>query len=235
MAIIGITTYRSNDHQYYLPERYVQFVRSVGGMPVLLPPGDDPPEQVLALVDGLILAGGGDIDPALYQQEAHTSLDRVDIVRDTFELALARLALRQQTPILGICRGMQVLTVAGGGDLIQHVPDIFGTSVAHQTPQHTPCDHPVTVDPHSRLVDLLGTTSATITSYHHQAARSLPSGWRPVAHAPDGLIEAAESTTHPWMIAIQWHPELTYDQPHHQRLMRAFVSAAARRDPPDGA
>ncbi len=228
MTIIGITTY-GRDDKFYLPPAYVDAVRSVGAVPVLLPPGEQQLPGMLEMVDGLILAGGGDIDPALYGGSGHPTIYLTDQERDTFELTLTRLALERHIPTLGICRGLQVMTVASGGDLVPHVPDEFGSEVLHRYDQHSPISHPVRVASGSRLEAIMGTVELEIASHHHQAARSVPHGWRVAAHAPDGLIEALEHEAHPWMIGLQWHPELNFRQTYHQRLLHDLVACAAQR------
>ncbi len=225
---IGITTYgRDERGRFCLPGAYVDAVRQAGGVPLLLPPGEPQPERVLEVVDGLILAGGGDLDPTWYGGEVHPTLYLIDPERDRFELHLARAVVERGVPVLGICRGSQVLNVAWGGDLVPHLPEDEQVPVRHRLPGRVPTDHAVRVDPHSRLAAVLGEGELTVRSWHHQAVRRVAPGWRAVAWAPDGVVEAVEFGGHPWAFGVQWHPELTQDQTPHRRLFDALVRAAA--------
>lgn len=226
---IGITTYgRDDQDRFCLPAAYVDAVRRAGGVPVLLPPGEPHPERLLEVVDGLILAGGGDIDPAAYGGAPHPALYLVDAERDQFELRLARAAVDGHVPVLGICRGCQVLNVAWGGDLVVHLPEGDEAPVRHRMPPRVPTDHPVRVEPTSRLASILGETEVWARSWHHQAVHRVVPPWRPVAWAPDGVVEAVESEEHPWAVGVQWHPELSPDSGPHRRLFEALVRAAAQ-------
>lgn len=226
-ALIGITTAGQLDTRLFsIRGDYVEAVRQAGGLPVLLPPGEPDPAAILDRVDGLILSGGGDIDPALYNGQPHATVYNVDQQRDLFELALAKLVMKTDIPVLGICRGLEVLVVAGGGTLIPHLPDEFGEAIAHRTHQTRPSEHQVHISPDSRLASVIGVTEPNIVSWHHQAVRTVPAGWRTVAWASDGVIEALEHEHHPWAIALQWHPELSLHDPQQQRIFQAFIAAA---------
>jgi putative glutamine amidotransferase len=225
--IIGITTYgRDKSGNYYLPAEYVEAVRKAGGVPILLPPGKSNPEQIVELVDGLIFSGGGDIDPARYDGTSHRSIERVDPERDAFELALAKIVLQKSTPVLGICRGAQLLNVASGGDLMAHVPDKIGLKVLHRGENGGETEHIVRLVQESRLAQIIGAPELSVVSKHHQAPCNVPSGWQIAAQSPDGLIEALEREKHPWMISVLWHPELSLNDPKHQQIFQAFVEAA---------
>lgn len=228
--IIGITTYsRSEAGEFYLPGAYVDAVRMYGGTPVLLPPSQPDPDRLLDLLDGLVFSGGGDIDPLLYNGSAHPMIYLVDEERDQFELALAKAALNKPLPVLGICRGMQLLNVASGGSLVAHVPDVYGDRILHRLDNpRRPTQHAVQVTPHSRLAQVLGTCSIHVVSWHHQALKMVAPGWQVVGQAEDGLVEAIEHQQHPWMLGVQWHPEMSPDDPVHQRLFQALVEVAAR-------
>jgi putative glutamine amidotransferase len=229
--LIGITTPSQGETRLYcVRSEYVDAVRLAGGVPILLPPGE--PEEsafILERVDGLMLSGGGDIDPVFYQGAPHPMIYSVDSKRDRFEYALAQLALATDIPLLGICRGLEMLVVASGGTLVSHVPDEFGEATRHRTHQSLPSEHCVQIAPESRLAKVIGTKEATIFSWHHQAASTVPLGWRVTAQAPDGVIEALEHEHHPWAIALQWHPELSINDPQQQRIFQAFVEAAHTR------
>jgi putative glutamine amidotransferase len=227
--LIGITTYsRSEAGEFTLPGAYVDAVQLAGGCPVLLPPIQADPAPILAALDGLIFAGGGDIDPQVYGGEHHHTIYLVDEERDTFELALAQQVLRSSIPTLGICRGMQLLSVASGASLIPHVPDVYGDTITHRLDHpRRPTEHPTQIQSNSRLATLLDTTNITVVSWHHQAVKTVPEGWNSAAHAADGLVEAVEHATHPWLFGVQWHPELSPADPAHQRLFQGLMQAAA--------
>ncbi len=235
--LIGITTYgRNAENEFTLPAEYVEAVRRAGGIPVLIPAGETQVDDLLARLDGLILSGGGDVDPALYAGSKHREIYMVDPERDGAEVAMARRVAGDGTPTLCICRGIQVLNVALGGTLVEHLPDEVGEVVTHRNPPpgHAQISshalHPLTVDGASRLADILGLSVIEPASWHHQAVRRLADGLRVVAQAEDGTIEAAESTEHPWLVAVQWHPEITAaDDPAQQRIFDAFVEAAREK------
>jgi putative glutamine amidotransferase len=180
-------------------------------------------------VDGLVFTGGGDLDPVTYNGAPHPKVYGVDSERDASELALAKLALMADKPVLGICRGLEVLMVASGGDLVQHVPDEFGETILHRQELLIPAEHRVHILPDSQLASMIGTTEISVVSWHHQAVRTAPLGWRVVAKAPDGVIEALEHEDHPWGFALQWHPELSPADPLHLRIFEAFIVAAHER------
>lgn len=230
--VIGITTYgRDERGRYTLPGEYVDAVERAGAVPVLIPPAPRHAARYLELVDGVVLAGGGDIDPAHYRGAPHDSSYGVDTSRDALELELARRIVERRAPTLAICRGLQVLNVALGGTLIEHLPAVVGEDVLHRAPPREPTPHAVAITPGSRLAAIAGTTECAPMSWHHQAVRTLAPGLEVVARAPDGTIEAVEMRAHPWLIAVQWHPELTAAQdPAQQRLFDALVGAAQGRD-----
>ncbi len=229
--VIGITSYgRDDNRRFGLPAEYVDAVRRAGGLPVILPPGEEAVAQVLSLLDGIILSGGGDIAPEFYGGTRHATNYLVDLERDSSEIALARSLVTQDMPLLGICRGTQVINVALGGTLIEHLPDVVGEAVLHRAPPRVPVDHAVAIDPDSRLASVVGGSQLSAASWHHQAIRQPGTGLHVVAHAPDGTIEAVEIPEHPWLIAVQWHPELTAAaDPVQQRLFDGLVEAARRR------
>jgi putative glutamine amidotransferase len=231
--VIGITTYgRDERGRYTLPSEYVSAVERAGGVPVLIPPLPAHAQRYLALVDGFVLAGGGDLDPRQYGGNTHETLYNVDPQRDALELELARRIVERRQPALAICRGLQVVNVALGGTLIEHLPAVVGESVLHRAPPREPTPHPVRLKPGSRLAGLVGTEECTPLSWHHQAVRTLAPGFEAVATAPDGTIEAIELTGHPWLLAVQWHPELTAQRdPAQQRLFEALIAAVRQNRP----
>ena len=228
--VVGITTYltRATFGAWELdaalvPADYVRAVTRAGGVPVLVPPVADAVDTLDA-VDGLIFSGGSDIDPELYGAEAHAETVGVVRERDDFELALMREALARDMPILAICRGSQVLNVALGGDLEQHVPDRVGTNVHKETPGVF-AEHDVDVLPETRLSSILGDRH-DVRSHHHQGFASLGSGLRESARAPDGTAEALEDPDRRFTLGVLWHPEAGEDMALFETLVR---EAAAYR------
>jgi putative glutamine amidotransferase len=215
---------------------YVEGVAEAGGVPVVLPPvvGVRGAEALLEGMDGLLLSGGSDLDPGYYGEKPVPELGVTIPERDAFEMALLEHALRRKIPILGICRGMQVLNVALGGTLYQDLPSQMDHMVLlghrQETPKWQPT-HEVEVDGGSKVAEILGADELKVNSYHHQAIKELASGLVAVAHAPDGVIEAVESgdLSKRWVIGVQWHAEAMRDAgPVHRRLFEAHVSAAER-------
>ena len=230
--LVAIATHgRNHRGSFELPCEYVEAIRCVGGLAVLLPPGLKEAKHVLCHVDALMLIGGGDVDATLYGVDSGASLEDVDRLRDASELELVRHALSVGLPTLGICRGAQVINVALGGTLHPHLLDVFGRSVSHRDEDGGATRHPVEVDPHSELNHILGTQVCEPASWHHQCINALARGLSPVAWSPDGVLEAfAGAPPHRWLYGVQWHPELTCSTDRAQRrLFGALVNAAQRR------
>lgn len=206
---------------------YLEALERSGALPVVVPPlQEEALDDLLDAVDGLLLSGGPDIDPAAYGEPPHPCLGPTEPRLDAFELELAQAADRRGTPLLAICRGAQLLNVARGGTLIQHLPDTVGTRIAHR--QRDAADaltHAVELDPHSRLADVLGWTEGRVNSFHHQAVDALGHGLHVTARAPDGVIEAFEAPDRPFLLAVQWHAEYLVGWPQHAPLFEAFVDA----------
>ncbi|MDH3377128.1 MAG: gamma-glutamyl-gamma-aminobutyrate hydrolase family protein [Gammaproteobacteria bacterium] len=230
-ALIGVTTYgRSEDGKFSLPGDYIDAVRRAGGIPVLLPPGEAQRDALFDRLDGLVLAGGGDIAPAEYGSAGHATIYMVDPERDASELYLAKRAVDAQLPTLAICRGLQIVNVAYGGTLHENVSDQYGESVVHRAPPRHATPHRVRVNANSRLAAVTRDTEFTCQSWHHQAVKNLAADFEPAAHADDGLIEAIESPRFPHLLCVQWHPELTAaEDPIQQRLFKQLVVDAQQR------
>lgn len=226
--LIGITTYGlSADDEYHLPRGYVDSVRRAGGYAILIPPGDIRPLAVLARLDGIIMAGGGDICPTRYGGKGHESIYSIDVQRDESELTLVREALSMQIPMLAICRGLQVLNVALGGTLHPHVPDVYGDTELHRAPPRLPVTHTAYLEPGSQLADLMQSGTVECVSWHHQAVDRLANRCRVAARARDGLIEAIELVDRTDVQAVQWHPELSSQRDEQQqRLFDNLVKQA---------
>ena len=211
---------------------YTAALRAAYGIPLLLPADRaDEADTILERVDGLILTGGGDVDPSIYGREPQPSIAGSDIDRDRFEIQLVRAARERAVPVLAICRGLQVANVACGGDLVTDIPSGVPGEVGHRAgePGHL-ATHRVRLDPGSRLVRLVGDGTAQVNSSHHQAARRIGQGLRAVAWAPDGVIEAIESDSDRWwLLGVQWHPEQPpREEPAAWRPFQGLVDAAAR-------
>jgi putative glutamine amidotransferase len=225
--LIGITTCNRNlKGDVSLPSAYIDMLQDAGATIVLLPP-QAKPESLIKCLDGLIIAGGGDICPQFYGGNYHSELSNFNEERDIFELVLAEAAIEKRIPVLGICRGMQVLAVASGVGLIAHIPDVYGDSVIHRSCySRCPVKHRVDVRPNSLLSNLIGTTVIHPISWHHQAIQAVPMGWQLAAESEDGLIEAIEHLHHPWLVAVQWHPELSAQDTSSKKLFQAMVQAS---------
>lgn len=209
----------------HLDRNYSRAVTAGGGFPVLLPPDADP-EEVLQRFAGLVLTGGGDLDPHYYGEEPASGLGSVSPERDWFEIRLARLFLAAGKPILGICRGLQVLVVAAGGSLYQDLP--AGAIQHYQRAPREHRSHGIRLSGDSTLAGVLGGTEFRVNSFHHQAVRDLPAGFRAVGFSPDGIIEAVEATEGPFL-GVQWHPEdLFAERPEAAALFRYFVERVGR-------
>ena len=212
-----------------LPQQYVSAVRAAGGRPVLLaPPEPEAPEEILAPFDALLLAGGGDVDPASYGGNARDEVYGVDPVRDELELGLARAAATRGLPTLCICRGMQVANVAFGGTLVEHLPAVEGVG-RHGEPLGKAVTHQVLLEPGSTIRGVMGEDRVAGASHHHQGLDRVGDGLIPVGRSDDGLIEAVERPDG-WFIGVQWHPEETFEtDPAQQALFAGLVERAAAR------
>lgn len=215
--------------------RYLEAVLATGGLPIILPPTLAPRDARELFNDcaGLLLTGGEDIDPALYAALPHPRLGTTDRRRDDNELALIEAARARRIPVLGICRGIQILNVAFGGTLWQDLPSERPGSVVHdQRDPRGARTHAVEVSVGSRLSEILGGGRHEVNSLHHQGIRRLGEGLAAVASSPDDLIEAVESTDRSeWLLGVAWHPEeLVGDsESADRRLFASFISAAASR------
>ena len=234
--LIGITTYITPAkwgawelEAALIPVDYVRAVERAGGRALLVPPSEDGVEETLQALDGLLFSGGSDLDPDLYDQEPHDETSGVHEQRDRAELALLEAALQRDMPVLAICRGSQVLNVARGGDLVQHLPDVVGDEKHKHTPGSY-ADHDVTVEDGTRLASLLG-DRAPVKSHHHQGIGRIGEGLRIAAHAEDGTVEAVEDPGRRFAVGVLWHPEAGDDARLFEELVReAEYYRAARND-----
>jgi len=229
-AVIGITLGDGDRPGYHsMRADYVRAVERSGAVPVVLPSlAPEHAEALLDRLDGLLLSGGVDVDPALYGQPQHPKLGRVDRERDDFELALTRHALRRDLPLLAICRGQQVLNVATGGTLIQDLASELEGAVTHEAPgRRTRRSHPVEVLAGSKLSEILGPGPLSVNSFHHQAIDRLGEGLTVSGSCPeDGVIEAVEMKDRSFVLGVQWHPESFWNEPvGFQVLFEAHAAA----------
>jgi putative glutamine amidotransferase len=234
IPLIGVSTYVAHAAwgswertAAVLPESYYELVGAAGGRPLLLPPLKTAPAgpgfgaaEVIAALDGLILTGGGDVDPAAYGETATPQVGGVDPVRDGSEQALLAAALAVDMPVLAICRGLQILNISRGGTLHQHLPDVVGHDGHRQAPSVFG-EVKVTTTPNSTTAAIFG-ASVTVLCSHHQSIDRLGSGLTPTAVADDGVVEAVELSGSPFVVGVQWHPEEGGDQ----RPFDALVEAA---------
>jgi putative glutamine amidotransferase len=229
LPVIGITGYSAraawgawDAEAVLLPRPYVEAVARAGAAPVVLPPLPGVVAAALPRLDGLIVAGGPDVEPVRYGEEpgVHTQPPNRD--RDESELLLLTEAIDAGMPVLGICRGMQLLNVLRGGTLHQHLPDVVGADT-HAPKIGSYARHPVSVKPGTKLAEILGRTHVgEVPTYHHQGVDLLGAGLLPTAWAPDGTLEAVEDPDLPFCIGVQWHPEAGDDP----SLFRGLVGAA---------
>jgi putative glutamine amidotransferase len=209
----------------------IQAVAEAGGLPVLVPISidDEALRGIYERLDAVLLPGGGDMRPNIYGADAHPLTDNIDDARDHVEVNLTRWAVDDDLPVLGICRGHQVVNVALGGTLIQDVPSEIGSDISHNvTVPRDSRPHEVNIDPSSRLASILGTTTIAVNSLHHQSVGVAAPDTRVTAYSPDGVVEALEMPQKKFVLSVQWHPEDLYrDDPAMKRLFKAFVEAAA--------
>jgi putative glutamine amidotransferase len=235
--IIGVTGYADRSARppnipvFAIARTYVRAVQLGAGAPLIIPPYLEPDLLRGAFdgLDGLILSGGGDIHPASFGETDRGLLWQVDERRDQVELSLARWALKEKLPVLAICRGIQTLNVAAGGTLIQDIPTQTSSTLSHSCVAGRPLPtvaHTVSVDPDSRLADLIGPGEVGVNSAHHQAVKDVGDELIVVARAPDGIIEALEAPDHPFCVAVQWHPEAMVESaPAMRSLFDGLIKA----------
>jgi putative glutamine amidotransferase len=226
--VIGITTYVTparwsnwDLEASLIPHDYVRAVEKAGGRPLLVPPSENGLEETLDALDGIIFSGGSDLDPEHYGAEAHPETSGIHEERDRAELELMKAALARDMPVLGICRGSQVLNVARGGNLHQHLPEIVGHEGHKNDPAGEFIDHDVAIEPETTLGKILGERYA-VKSHHHQGLDTVGEGLRVTAHAEDGAVEAVEDPQRRFALGVLWHPEAGDDV----KLFEALVEQA---------
>jgi putative glutamine amidotransferase len=235
--LIGIPTFHDTTLPDKLPQRfamsrpYITALSAAGAAPILIPLALDEAtlRTLFDRIDGLFLAGGGDLDPSCYHQGVYEKTEGIDPLRDEAEMILARWALSEGKPILGVCRGAQALNVAAGGTLFQDIQDFIPAAIRHQYYPEFPREyvaHGIETVGDTRLAEILG-ERANINSFHHQAIDRVAPGFSVSAYAPDGVIEAIERPDDRFTVAVQWHPEsLVSTDAGMMRLFQAFIRAA---------
>jgi putative glutamine amidotransferase len=225
--VVGITTYVEQAAwgpwrlpAALIPYDYVRAIEHAGARPLLVPPSEEGVEETLDAVDGILFSGGADLDPEVYGAEAHPETNGVRPERDSAEIALLEAALARDMPVLAVCRGVQVMNVARGGDLVQHLPDVVGNE-SHREVKGTFSEHPVRVEGGSKLSAAIGERAA-VKSSHHQGLGRVGEGLREVAWADDGTIEGVEDPGLRFAVGVLWHPEAGEDW----KLFEALVAEA---------
>jgi len=231
--LIGLTTSRllkkTSRPAFGTNELYAKAISISGGLPVLIPLtlSNDDLGALLMRLNGILFTGGYDIDPRLYGNQPHPKVVGVDEDRDRVEVFLVREVIRSSKPFLGICRGLQVINVAMGGSLYEHLPDQLPFSITHDN-HHRARDflaHGVSVKPDNRLSQIISSNQIQVNSLHHQGVRRIAPDLFPTAHASDGLIEAFEMPGHPFGLAVQWHPEELLEYEVMRKLFQIFIHA----------
>ena len=212
---------------------YEESVRRAGGDVYVVAPDRESPMDIVAKSDGILLAGGGDVQPSMYGQTAHGSFDAAEAGRDDFELELVRLATEADVPLFAICRGIQVLNVARGGTLVQHIPEEVPGAMDHNVREpRVAIAHEVWVTAGSLIDRLMRETEEDggfpVNSRHHQAVKTVGSGLVTTATAPDGVIEAIEDSSRRFVLGVQWHPENFYRTGEFRALFEGFIEAAKK-------
>ncbi len=231
--IIGVIPYEHSDGTgRHVPDGYINGILQAGGEPLVVDYEGFPFDQLDAradALDGIVFTGGRDVAPARYDAEPWPELGSVCLARDALEIPLVQALFARKKPILGICRGLQVINVALGGTLIQHVPKVYGT-VHQQEKESAPFSHDVDIVPGSRVANIFGATALRTNSYHHQAADRVAANLVITARARDGVIEALEFPGDQFLVCLQWHPEKTLGLDEYSiKPFQALIAAAAGR------
>lgn len=230
--IIGITSDIDENGETFLKADYSRAILRAGGLPVVLPAGLEDIDEICNRMDGLLLTGGEDVNPLLFGEEPKRELGKIVPERDEMEIALAKCAVGKDMPVLGICRGHQILNVALGGTVYQHIySDLEGGLLQHkQQANRNYSTHTVQVAEGSRLAEYASDKEILVNSLHHQAVKDVPEPLKVIATAKDGIIEALESTNHRFVMSVQWHPEALSNRGDEAslRLFDGFVQASSK-------
>ena len=227
--VIGITAAHCTEELMTFPRQYyVEGVKKAGGIPFILPPVQSPEEasEVMTLINGLLLTGGGDISPKYLREDPHPGIGKCFPERDYSEILLTQLAIQQNLPLLGICRGIQVLAVAAGGKIYQDIPSQYPRAMEHrQTAPRQYAWHDVDIVEESELYRLLRAKKIGVNSLHHQAVSEIPEDFIQNARASDGIIEGIEMPGAKFCVGVQWHPESMETETHSKALFAGFIKA----------
>jgi putative glutamine amidotransferase len=234
--LIGITTRNNKDSDGHpitsLQHSYLRSVIQAGGIPVMIPNilSEEDFLDLYSRLNGILFSGGGDVSLKYFNGSDHPRIGEVDESRDTTEITLMRTAVNDGKPILGICRGAQVMNIALGGTLYTHIYDQLKGALDHAYPGdlRRTLVHPVNVDETTRSAEIFGETLLNVNSLHHQGLKDIAPALKVAGYAPDGLVEIVEIPGHPYAVAVQWHPEWLTDQPAMQRLFKTFVDASGK-------
>jgi len=226
--VIGITTYgKKETGEYRLPALYIECVRQAGGAVLLIPSNEKEAGNVCERLDGIVFSGGGDVNPKFYQGINHLEIYNIDDERDEGEFRIAEVILQKKIPTLAICRGIQILNIFLGGTLHEHIPEIYGEKVLHRLPPRLPCKHKVEIVAGTKLKAILGQSEAEVFSWHHQALNDIAEDMVISARSADGVIEGIEINSHPWLVGVQWHPELSAKEDFlQQKIFDALIEQA---------
>ncbi len=233
---IGITTRNGKDADGHpltaLQHSYIKSITQAGGIPIPIPSilSEEDFLELYARLDGILFSGGGDVSLEHFRGDPHPRIGEVDLNRDATEIGLMRAAVRDGKPVLGICRGAQVMNVALGGTLYTHLYDQVKGALDHAYPGNLrrALVHPVNVNEESRAAEIFGETFLHVNSLHHQGLKDIAPPLKVAGYAPDGVVEVVEIPNHPYALAVQWHPEWLTDQVPMQRLFKSFIDAAIR-------
>jgi len=234
--LIGITTRNGKDSDGHpttlLQHSYINAIVQAGGMPILIPSMliEEDFHELYSRLAGILFTGGGDVSLKYFNGSDHPRIGEEDQGRDTTEVSLMRAAVDDGKPILGICRGVQLMNIALGGTLYTHIPDQLKGALDHDYPGdlRKVLVHLVNVDEATHAAEIFGETLLNVNSLHHQGLKDIAPSLRVAGHAPDGLVEVVEIPDHPYAIGVQWHPEWLRDQLSMQRLFKSFVEASAK-------
>lgn len=234
--LIGITTRNGKDLDGHplaaLQHSYINAIIQAGGMPIPIPAmlAEEDFLDLYSRLDGILFSGGGDVSLEYFNGSAHPRIGEADHGRDTTEIILMRTAVNDGKPVLGICRGAQVMNVALGGTLYTHIHDQLKSALDHDYPGNLRrvLVHPVNVDETTHSAEIFGETLLNVNSLHHQGLKEIAPSLRVAGYAPDGLVEVMEIPDHPYAVAVQWHPEWLTDQLSMQRLFKSFVDASGK-------
>jgi putative glutamine amidotransferase len=234
--LIGITTRNGKDADGHpltaLQHTYTRAILQADGLPILIPSMlmEEDFLDLYSRVSGILFTGGGDVSLEYFNGSAHPRIGEVDQARDLTEISLMRAAVNDGKPILGICRGAQVMNVVFGGTLYTHIIDQLKGALDHDYPGdlRRVLVHPIRVDESTRSAEIFGETLLNVNSLHHQGLKDIAPGLLATGYAPDGLVEVVEIPSHPYAVSVQWHPEWLTDQIPMQRLFKSFVDASGR-------